>query len=62
MDFTISAGVLNEVVDMAKGLFFLIDLLQKFLDLSSKSDNGFVLVVFSRKGSDLGDLVVTAPL
>ena len=33
-----SAGVLNEVVDAAKGLFFLIDLLQKLLNLSSKPD------------------------
>jgi hypothetical protein len=57
-----SAGVLNEVVDAAKGLFFLIDLLQKLVDLSSKPDDPFISVVFSRKCSDLGDLVVTAPL
>jgi hypothetical protein len=57
-----SAGVLNEVVDAAKGLFFLINLLQKLLNLSSKPDDGFISVLFSRKGSDLGDLVVTTPL
>ena len=57
-----SAGVLNEVVDTAKGLFFLIDLMQKLLDLSSKPDDRLILVLFSRKFSDLGDLVVTSPL
>jgi hypothetical protein len=57
-----STGVLNEVVDTAKGLFFLINLLQKLVDLSLKRDNPFISVVFSRKCSDLGDLVVTAPL
>jgi hypothetical protein len=48
-----SAGVLNEVVDAAKGLFFLIDLLQKLLDLSSKPDDRFISVLFARKGSGL---------
>jgi hypothetical protein len=57
-----STGVLNEVVDAAKGLFFLIDLLQKLLDLSSKLDDRFISVLFSRKCPNLGDLVVTAPL
>jgi hypothetical protein len=57
-----STGVLNEVVDAAKGLFFLIDLLQKPLDLSPKPDNRFISVLFSRECSDLGDLVVTTPL
>jgi hypothetical protein len=57
-----SAGVLNEVIDTAKGLFFLINLLQKLLNLSSKLDDRFVSVLFSRKCSDLGDLVVTTPL
>jgi len=61
MDSTISIGVLNEVVDIAKGLFFLINLLQKFLNLSLKSNNSFILVIFSYKGSNLGDLVVMAP-
>ena len=57
-----SASVLNKVVDAAKGLFFLIDLLQKLLDLSSKPNDCFILVLFLRKCSDLGDLVVTTPL
>ena len=57
-----SAGILNEVVDAVKGLFFLIDLLQKLLDFSSKPDDRFISVLFSRKCSDLGDLVVTTPL
>ncbi len=56
-----SAGVLNKVVDAAKGLFFLISLLQKLLDLSSKPDNSFIFVYLSRKGSNLGDLIVPAP-
>ena len=51
-----SAGVLNEVVDSAKGLFFLIDLLQKLLDLSSKPDDRLISVLFSREYSDLGAL------
>jgi hypothetical protein len=57
-----STGVLNEVVDTAKGLFFLIDLLQKLLNLSSKPDNRSISVLFAHKGSNLGDLVVTTPL
>ncbi len=57
-----SAGVLDEVVDAAKGLFFLIDLLQKLLNLSLKPNNRFISVLFSRKCSNLGDLVVTSPL
>jgi hypothetical protein len=57
-----SAGVLNEVVDVAKGLFFLIDLLQKLPNLSSKPDDRLILALFSRKFSDLGDLLVTSPL
>ena len=57
-----SAGVLNEVVDVAKGLFFLIDLLQKLLDLSLKLDDHFILILFSRKCSNLRDLLVMSPL
>jgi len=57
-----STGVLNEVVDTAKGLLFLIDLLQKLLDLFSELDDRFISVLFLRKCSDLGELLVTSPL
>jgi len=56
------AGVLNEVINAAKGLFFLINLLQELLNLSSKLNNPFISVLFSRKCSNLGDLLVTTPL
>jgi hypothetical protein len=57
-----STGVLNEVVDAAKWLFFLINLLQKLLDLSLKPNDRFILVLFSCKCSNLGDLLVMSPL
>jgi hypothetical protein len=57
-----SASVLNKVVDAAKGLFFLINLLQKLFNLSLKLNNCFILVLFLRKCSNLGDLVVTTSL
>jgi hypothetical protein len=57
-----STGVLNKVVDTAKGLFFLINLLQKLLNLSLKPNDYFILVLFLRKCSDLGDLVITTSL
>jgi len=57
-----SVSVLNKVVNAVKGLFFLINLLQKLLDLSSKLNDRFILVLFLCKCSDLGDSVVTTPL
>ena len=56
-DSTMSAGISDEVIHAAKWLFFLIDLLQKRLDLSSKPDDRFLCssrVSFNRRGPDKG--------
>ena len=58
---TVSAGVLDEVVDAAEGLFFFVDLLEELLDLSPKLEDCFVSFLLSGKGPDVGDLLVTSP-